>query len=342
MPAKPPTINDWRTLYAAAAAFINAKCWEHVDSDHIFGVRPAPGETYYCGILGYYHDTYGFAVYQEPPDFLRLRQDNGDDGDVFYELRGIIMYLGPKAGLDAEDRRVTEQIGFTPGMRGKWPLFRSMCPGFHPWYLEWDEARIMTVCLTQAVAVAARSAVKHNLLARDRRERILIRAAAPDEAGSAWNGLRESMPPAVETKDPGPMPVLNQFKLRRVANITRQRWGRWEADYFFAPAPLRDAENVRPYYPYYILIIDGETGIIIGQKIARHAEVHTDLAELMLDVMIQTGSIPRQLLARRMEVSAALAPILQELGIQMEMVKNLEIMDLARRDLQEFMREGRF
>lgn len=337
MPATSPTLTVWKKLYQAADEFVTAKCWEHIDSDYIFGVRLPGAVTRCCGVLGYYGETYGLVVYRDSASYQRLMQEDPDQRDSFRFVDAVVMYLSAKAELDAEDRRLVEKIGYKPAARGKWPQFRSMRPGYHPWFLEKDEAALITVCLQQATEVALLAAGVPSLLAPDRRGRILVRAAEERKGLLVWDNLREQMAARADEEQPLFSPLPDQLKLRRLANSRPKHGGTWEADFFFSPAPIQDEPDERPYYPFCLMVLDAESELIIGQRLARHGEAPGGLADLCLQAMIDTGTVPARIKVERAEARAALAPLARELGCTLESVGKLKAIQEARRGLEEFL-----
>ena len=177
MPTQIPTKSQWKALFETAGRFIAEESWKYVDSRFLFGVRPASGRTCYCGFFGYYGAACGFSVYLKPPAHFRL-QEGAPEEEILYSLDGIVMFLGPKSELDRKDQELLAESGFKTEVRGKWPQFRSLRRGFHPWYLEREEAVLLAACLGQGIDLSRRS----------RLERISSR---PTGRAGSWCGSRK-------------------------------------------------------------------------------------------------------------------------------------------------------
>jgi len=62
--AKKPSLDEWQALYEAATAFRNARCWEWMYDDDLFGVMdPETGEIAYCCIMGRLGKQYALGAY---------------------------------------------------------------------------------------------------------------------------------------------------------------------------------------------------------------------------------------------------------------------------------------
>lgn len=341
MPTQAPTKSQWKALFETADRFITEKSWEYVDSNYLFGVRPTSGRTCYCGFFGYYGETYGFSVYLNPRAYFRLQEDRPEE-DVFGSLHGIVMFLSPKDELDKEDRRLLAEFGFEPKVRGKWPQFRSLRPGFHPWHLERDEVLLMTTCLGQGIELARRSQVDPDLLAPDRKGRVLVRIAEERDGTVVWSEAREEILVPAAAEKPMEAPLLDELKLRRLAKGRFKREGEWEIDYFYLPAPIQERPGERPYFPVCIVIVEATKGVILGNRLVSHAALHGEMAELVMDTILGCKVMPRLILVAQEEACATLASLARTLGDPglVQRVKRLKLMEEIRQSLKDFM-QGR-
>ncbi|MCL6613621.1 MAG: hypothetical protein K6U03_03195 [Firmicutes bacterium] len=338
MPTQAPTKSQWKALFETADRFITEKSWEYVDSNYLFGVRPTSGRTCYCGFFGYYGETYGFSVYLNPRAYFRLQEDRPEE-DVFDSLHGIVMFLSPKDELDKEDRRLLAEFGFAPKVRGKWPQFRSLRPGFHPWHLERDEVLLMTTCLGQGIELARRSQAEPDLLAPDRKGRVLVRIAEERDGTVVWSEAHEEILMPAAAEEPAEALLLDELKLRRLAKGRFKREGEWEIDYFYLPAPIQERPGERPYFPLCIVIVDAVKGLIVGNRLASRASLDAEMAELVMETISEKKILPRRILVEREEAYETLAPFaraLRDPGL-LQHVKRLKLMEEVRRSLKDFM-----
>jgi len=325
---------EWEALLRAADRFITDECWMWVDSHYLFGVRPPDGKTYYCGFFGFVDDdTRGFHVYYDPRAYFWFYERRPED-EVFWALDGVVMLLVRKNELDGEDRRLLAEFGFTPKTRGRWPKFRNLRPGFHPWYLERRDVRVLTICLEQGVELARRSERDPELLAPDRRGRILVRMAEERGGVVSWTEKREKV--IIPERSKVEPPPLDQVTLRRLAKMRLKKEGIWEFDYFYSPVPVRLKPGERPYYPFFLVVADSTRGII-GYRMASHEDVYSETVALVMATILEKKTFPERLFVRRKETYEVLSPLAEALG-EPELLRQAEelmLIDYFRAFLKE-------
>ncbi|MGQ9780352.1 MAG: DUF6930 domain-containing protein [Bacillota bacterium] len=334
--ANAATPAEWRTLLEVTGRFIAEESWMWVDSHYLFGVRPPDGKTYYCGFLGGFGEgnIRGFHVFYNPRAYYWFYEHWPED-DIFYDLDGVVMLLRPKNELDGEDRRLLATFGFTPPVRGNWPLFRNLRPGFHPWYLEREDIRVLTICLEQGIELARRSQMDPELLEPTRRGRILVRVGKKRNGSISWADKREEIPTIEDPKvEP---PLLDQVALRRLAKMRLKKQGIWECDYFYSPVPVQPKPKERPYYPFFLVIADSTEGKIIGHRMVSHKNVYSETVALVMATISEKKTLPERLFVRRKETYEVLSPLAEALG-EPELLRQAEelmLIDYFRAFLKE-------
>ena len=106
----------------------------------------------------------------------------------------------------------------------------------------------------------------------------------------------------------------------------------WEIDFFFAPAPVYEGGE-RPFYPYTILLVDGNLGLPLNAGVAKPQEYTDRFSEILMEFMERSGMMPGEILVRKEEAFELLDPIASRLGIKLQLVKKLKMME----QVQSFM-----
>ncbi|HXV82992.1 MAG TPA: hypothetical protein VEG60_24265, partial [Candidatus Binatia bacterium] len=150
----------WKNLYDAADAFRDIACWEWMSDSELFGVKnPESGEIGYCCVLGALGEVYGLVVYLGSAGLEQHRKMqsgklHADSPDFAYSQSCLTAWFGDRRDLDKTDLKVVKELGLKFRGSDTWPQFRSMQPGYIPWYLSESEAKFLTLCLEQARQVA--------------------------------------------------------------------------------------------------------------------------------------------------------------------------------------------
>jgi len=150
----------WKTLYDAADAFRDIACWEWMSDSDLFGVKnPESGEIGYCCVLGELGEVYGLVVYLggaglEQHRKIQSGKLHAASPDVAYSQSCLTAWFGGRRDLDSTDLKVVRELRLKFRGSDAWPQFRSLIPGYLPWYLTENEAKFLTLCLEQARHVA--------------------------------------------------------------------------------------------------------------------------------------------------------------------------------------------
>ena len=150
----------WKNLYDAALAFRDIDPWEWMSDSDLFGVQnPENGEIGYGCVLGALGEVYGLVVYLgsaglEQHRMIESGKLHAGSPDFAYSQSCLTAWFGSRRDLDKTDLKVVKELGLKFRGSDTWPQFRSMQPGYIPWYLSENEAKFLTLCLEQARQVA--------------------------------------------------------------------------------------------------------------------------------------------------------------------------------------------
>ena len=356
----------WKKLYAAAESFSEIGCWDWMSDSDLFGVEnPADGEIGYCCVLGELGEAYGLVVYLgslglEQHRKIQSGKMTARSRDFLCSQSCLTAWFGDRGDLDDTDLKMVKALGLKFRGRDTWPQFRSLRPGYLPWYLCESEARFLAVCLEQARQVALDFAGDPDLFDPPAKKHYLVRVPTKLSAHQARDkSLPPSQPtlfpeaeqtPSYEWKDqwraPEPLvkqPVkpfpLNEIQLQRIKKTGCQYDGTWESDGFFTAQPV--AGEDRPFFPYAFLCADQDSGFIFSTVLAEWKTWETEFPKAFLSGIEEHQLFPEKLRVRKKEFAELFAPLAARLGIEIELCKRLPSVEQARRALFKFM-EKRF
>jgi hypothetical protein len=355
----------WKKLYDAAEHFRDIECWDWMSDTDVFGVQnPDDGNNGYCCVLGGLREVYGLVVYLgsvglEQHQKIQSGKLHPGSPNFAYSQSCLTAWFGDRRDLDDIDLKVIKDLGLKFREKNTWPQFRSMRPGYWPWYLAESEATFLTLCLEQARQVALALKKDPQWLDPPGKNlyRIRIReetstANSPNLAGvtdepllfsepgseaSRWKDqwLRPAPRQKVEVK---PFPI-DDIRLQRIKKICREHNGVWEIDGFFTPHPV--AGDRRPFFPYTFLSADHDSGFLFSTALAEPSSWQTDFPEAFLQSVEEHGFLPNKLCVRKVELGDLFEPLAARLGIQLDVTKKLPAVDRAKRALLKFMERER-
>jgi hypothetical protein len=363
------SLSLWKSLYDAADAFREIACWEWMSDADLFGVQnPSGGEIGYCCVLGEFGEVFGLVVYLgsaglEQHRKIQSGKIHARSPDAVYSQNCLTAWFGSRSDLDKNDLKVVKDLGRKFRGSDAWPQFRSMQPGYIPWFLTEDEAKFLTLCLAQARQIALRfgqdptclTAPGKNLyLVQVRKQKTDSCSVAQTSGSSVAPGQQTLFPEVDENPEfewesqwlaPAPLvkttvrPVLlDEFRLQRIKKASQGHRGVWEIDAFFTPSPVDNGD--RPFLPFTLLCAERDSGMILGTVLAEVKTWETEFAKAFLESVEQHKIIPHKLSLRKEELRQLFAPLAAQLGIEIESSKKLAAVDRAKRGLLKFM-EGR-
>jgi hypothetical protein len=335
-----PSLEEWKTLYNAAIEFRKIEPWEWMKETDVFGVQnPQSGEVGYCCIMGELGEVLAMAVYLGTEGLqgykkIQKGQIKAGDPDSLYIQDCLMLSFEDKRFVDQEDRQIINDLGFNFRGRNSWPLFRSYKPGDFPWFLSRDEVLYMTSVLQQAKEICLRLKENKELLSPPKKNRYLLRV--PETKGSMIVWKDEWREPAPLKKVKYLDEKVDEVRIQRIRKTAKPTPVIWEIDFFYTPTPI--AEGERPYFPYAIMLIDRDSGFILDMHLARKVVYKKEFLEKFLSCIEKMTILPLEILVRKEEVVNLLEPYTSRLNIKLSVVKRLENIDNARREMAKHLK----
>ncbi|WP_227764246.1 DUF7309 domain-containing protein [Zhaonella formicivorans] len=336
-----PTLAEWKSLYEAAIEFKKIESWHWMGETEIFGVQnPEDGEIGYCMTLGSNGEVFALAVYLGT-DGLEgmLKIQSGEVGpeglDALHAQKCLMASFENRDCLQKADLQIIKELGLKFRGRHEWPLFRSYEPGFFPWYLSKSEVRFLTLALEQACQVSLRVKDNPDLLLSSKENQYFVRV--PEKIGRdiVWHD-QWLVPEPLEKKE-RKQPVLDELYLRRLKDKTVKQDRVLEADLFYAPFPVQEKKNERPYYPYVSLWLDQHSGEILNYCLSPHSDYRADFCNSFLKLIENIRVIPRAVTVAKIEVAELLEPLARKLGTEIKLVKRFKVLEGAKESLFEYL-----
>jgi hypothetical protein len=334
-----PTLDEWRRLYEAAMQLKQQAPWEWMWEDEVFGVRnPEIGEAGYVSIMGANGEHLALAVYlgSEGLDgFWRMEHGEMEEDPAFLlEVPQLQASFEDREMLHKDDREVIKALGLKFRGRQAWPLFRSYVPGCAPWFLTPSEARFLAVAIEQALDVSRRLLDGWEMVdPSEEQDQYLFRVQT--ELGWEDQWLR---PEPVPVRPP---PVVDTRRMERMRNELPRQDFTLEIDLFALTTFVKDKEDERPYLPYHLMVVEAETGFIIGGEllVAKPSldAVWEQVGHKLLDAVERLGGRPYRIAVQSERLQNLLVPITAGLGIRLQFADRLPALDEAREIMERWM-----
>jgi len=333
-----PSLDEWLKLYKAMIRVKKIAPWEWMTETDTFGVQsPETDELGFVSVMGLLGEHFSVAVYLGPKglyDFWEF-EDAGPStpAEHIVEISHLQASFEDRNQLHSNDRQIIKEMGLKFRGRNAWPMFRSYRPGYFPWFLEAQEARFLAVVLEQVLDVTPRFKQERTLLEPPGQDRYLVRASHLDNDTLSWEDRIMDVPPPA----PQPIPLAMDVKaLERLKKAPRSR-NALEIDFFMFPAPFQEEKSTRPIFPYTLMTVDAQSGLILGTELLHvDPSLESMWGQIPASVVIQlarAGTVPGKVTVRSELLFELLEPVAGELGFKLSRSNRLPSLDLAKEAL---------
>lgn len=330
------TNDEWRNLYDMAIRFRDLKPWNIVSGAEIFAVQnPEDGEIAYCSIMGELGQVYALAAYvgQEGLETYFEMENSAEEGnpEALFSQKCLMVSFENREYVDKQDIKVIRELEYKFRGKNQWPVFRSLEPGYVPWFLNSYQARFLTVILEQALEVALGSITNGYNIMQDEDTCIM---RIPDARGDSVTWENSITKLELNEKDTY-IPVYNdEIKLRGLMKKIKSRNGIWAMDWFYCPQPVGEGE--KPYFPAVMYLIECETGQIINYELTQKDNLMEKFQNKFIETIEKFNSIPQQVIVSREELYLTFEGLGDTLGIDFEVTDNTILFEEVKDSMYDF------
>lgn len=330
-----PTLDEWRRLYEAAIRVKEIAPWQWMTEADIFGVQDAETDKLgFVSVMGALGEHYSVAVYLGPEGLYGFWEceDAGplDPPEHLFEIPHLQASFEDRNTLHNKDRQMIKELGLKFRGRNAWPMFRSYRPGFFPWFLEAWEARFLVAVLEQTLDVTPRFRENRSLLEPAGSEGYLVRVPCREDDALSWVDRIVDVPPPEPQSIPIVMDVEVLERLKQVPPGT----GKIEIDFFMFPSPVREERGARPFFPYMLLTVEAQHGLVLGSEmLTPDPSLEAMWGQIPLYVVRQlarVGMVPGVVSVRSELLFQLLQPVAQELRFRLRQSDTLRSLDSAK------------
>ena len=338
---EPPSFATMQTLCDLAADLLARHPWDLLAEYELVVVEePASRELCFCSVIGALGQVRALHAYLGPEGYhFFKRLQSGDTmtvGEFFGAQRNVYVEFVRLKELTASDRELLKAIGH-PLKRGTLaPIFRSIRPGYHPWYVTEGEARILAECQRALITISDLALANPDAGYWDTEGVYPLVSRRAEEGKGHEYQLRPVKAPAV-TPPAYELPTLDEARIQRIRDRKLPSRGVVEVDHFYG-AGMVGKENERKACFRMGLAIDAESGYAYPPEAALPATCTGDvLARVVLQAIESAGALPREVHVRDGEHRVLLDPLAQALGFSVSVMKSLPALDFAKSQLLEMM-----
>ena len=312
-----------------------------MDGGELFGVQdPNTQEVGFMYVMGQDQQHFGISRYPGT-EGLRVLQSL-ESCDVNDPLIGSEILLNSsqlqvswedRQGLDRKDKLLIKNLGLKY-RTGSWPLFRSYEPSLYPWFLTEAQGDLLLVALQQSLQVFQQLQSDPSLLDDLEDHHYLVRVSSPQ----GWRDEIRKVLPAVEKTE-----VISQIPSLAQLKALEGRKGCLEIDLILSPAVVRDQPEARPYFPYLLLLVDKDSGLILVSEFLRPFPsldaMYGQVAEKVCASLLKIQLVPTEIRVRRKVLEGVLSPLITELDLRLTRQNHLAAVTEAVHGMKSFFKK---
>lgn len=324
-------------LYRMSSHLYQRQPWDVLaDSDLVVMESPDNGQYCYCNVMGARREVLAFHVYLGDEGYrLFHRIATGDDispGEFVDRLNSVYVDIVPRDEVTPPDRQWLRAFGHPTRTNALSPILRASRPGFHPWYVNEDEGRLLVHCLELFLMFFDRFLPEdpdqfwpednvYPLVHWDRNdEGVVLRRV---------NQIEVHEPPLT-------VPDLRSQDERRIADARKRDYsvqGVWEVDTVYGRTPIGEAHE-RKIALHGVLVVDAATSFIYAIVIRQASEHTVELAvDAVLNAIESSKTIPFEIRSCNRETVAGLARLEEHLDISVVHQDTVPALEHARNTL---------
>ena len=331
-----PQREQWLALFEAAQAVRELQPWEQLGDNQLVVLHPAGSKPVYCVTMGMGGACNAVAFYYGDDALWSLEQMYVDEGHPLMHKLGMqdcmVCYFGDRQELDNDDYTLIKALELKPRGKGQWIFFRSMRPGYFPWFLQRDEAQALTFALGQ-YAEAVRVLQSGSVAVDFAKGQMLLRRQSEQ---NEW----------VHT-------VAKRRRARRerrrllihdelyTARLRKQKPGRHslELEVLYMPTPVQEYPHQRPRFPRLVLLVDHDNGELLREYVTEPGETVEDVVLEVLEAFVLESGRPAELLVRNSMIGDMVADWCEKLGVELHEKARMKHIDAIIGMLYEYIDE---
>ncbi|MGM0529584.1 MAG: DUF7309 domain-containing protein [Bacteroidota bacterium] len=330
---------NWKRVYDAASKIYGLKPWQWMKETDIFGIKiPGTTRNYFISVMGSLGEVTAITAYKGERAlqmFWRLQEE--DTGYLSSSFAAACrIFTIPQIMLDfvEEENLEPEEIERIKSSGGKtvedkiWPVLDHYVPGFMPDAPDGKALDDAAIILEQCPHVFEKAREDENFLyPGDDMENHYLMRLIKEESGTEWkDAYKEVWAEPLTYNVRFPSFLLPQVKKRQKKQETVQ------IDLVMLPSPVKEGD-IKPYYPFVLLVINKKTGIIQDFKMLTPLPdldtMYESIPEKLLDMFLEGNSVPAEVEMRSDVLISLMEQLFDKAGIVLKRPSQMKVTDEA-------------
>jgi hypothetical protein len=335
----PPSFQAMERLYGLATDLYGLRPWRILDDDNLIVVRDSvSGELCYCSVLGALGEVLSIQAYIGIEGLRQFRKVEAEEianpGEFFASTHCIYVAFVAKAELLRQDRELLAALGHPQGRGLASPIFRTMRPGFLPWFVTEGEARTLAECIRAVIVVCTAVASHENVKFWDSADTLpMVTRAEGSDPEYRVEMFHSILPPELPVA-PARLPEETLLAIRGRDYVVR---GAMELDLTYSGASI-GKKGERKACTAIAIAVDAKSGMVLAPEVSDSRVPAGDtLVKVFLKAIQASRTLPEEVRVRSQKFKDSVAPILESLGVAVRVTRKLSASDQALSHLLDFL-----
>jgi len=333
-----PSFQTMQSLFTRAAAVHAKRPWSEMEEDNLVAVEhPATREACFCSVMGSAGEARVIQVYIGEESYFWFHKvhagGNVSLGDYLANQYSVFVHFVSPGELAPPDRELAKNMKHPLARGTEVPFFRTIRPGYHPWFVTENEARILAGGL-EAILVASEALSKNPHADLWSEEDVYPLVQLYGEPGDHWEYNLKAVAAPIQTPR---IPKLADLDQPRIQSILDRRFpsaGILEVDHFYDSASI-GGKHERKACTRVAMAIDSKTGFAFPPQIGAPEESTGNMLQRVVLAAIEAKrALPVQIHVLDREFKILLDPLAELLGFSVKVRDALPALQFAREAIQ--------
>ncbi len=332
----PPSYSTMQRLYDVALELIPLQPWHVLDESELVLTRDsATGETCYCSVMGALGEVLMVQAYIGAEGYRLFRRVAAGEvagaGEFYEAQHSVYVEFVLTEELDARDRKLLRALDHPRAAKGA-PVFRACRPGYFPWYVTEQEARMLEECLRAVIVTCQAVTQQAGKTLWKRPYTYPMVSRLDDQVGKPTYRI-ELVEATLPKEPPLPRAQLGPEELRRLHKQDYAIRGVLELDHFSSGAQVGN-KNERKGCVGVAMAVDSETGFVFPPEMAPPgSSIANALGMAIVRAAEVRRAIPREVRVSQRKYKDCLDPISEVGGFPINVVRSLPALAEARESM---------
>lgn len=295
--------------------------WQWMGDGQVFGVYSTEWQEWaYVSIMGMAGEFRGIALYigAEGLKSLEMLTNETLPPDAQFKQRALVAGFHRPADLEGETQQLLKHLGRKYGPKELAPEVHSHQPGFVAWSPDVSELKGLVEVMDGIQLVCGELEQDPTYLASS--DGILELEGLTFENGK-WEKLTFN-PDRGDIFRPN-LPQWQKESVQMALSGLKKRQCNLLFEQFHIPRPVN--EGSRPFFPKCVMLVDLDSGMIVGAELVKMEDLINDLPKILPKMLRDLGFIPSDWITSTKESFSLVRNFAHTAGMDIHLDEELEI-----------------